>query len=108
MDVRDAYENGECPDCGDPIPKDAVDGSDCSNCGHVFYEEEPGGALAYEIEKLHGKIATLRHALKQCGCVHRFGMPQSCDNYPDKPPCPRCKALTATNDGPWAIQENDA
>ena len=39
MSIKDNYENGECPDCGDPIPDDIVDGGECSNCGHVFYEE---------------------------------------------------------------------
>jgi rubredoxin len=34
--VRDDYENGECPDCGQDIPKAAVQGEECSNCGHVF------------------------------------------------------------------------
>jgi hypothetical protein len=32
----DAYSFGECPDCGEPIPEDAMDGTECSNCGHVF------------------------------------------------------------------------
>lgn len=39
MSIKDNYENGECPDCGDAIPDDIVDGGECSNCGHVFYEE---------------------------------------------------------------------
>lgn len=34
--VRDDYENGECPDCGLDIPVDAVVGSACENCEHVF------------------------------------------------------------------------
>lgn len=37
--VRDAYEDGECPDCGEPIAPDAEEGSECSNCGHVFWSE---------------------------------------------------------------------
>lgn len=41
MSVRDSYPDGECPDCGDPIPSEAVEGDACANCGHVFYEEEP-------------------------------------------------------------------
>jgi hypothetical protein len=35
--MRDAYDDGECPDCGEQIPSDAEEGSDCSNCGHVFW-----------------------------------------------------------------------
>lgn len=43
-DIRDNYPNGECPDCGEPIPSDAdflndPEGQDCENCGHVFYSE---------------------------------------------------------------------
>ena len=38
MSVCDDYENGECPDCGEPIPKDATSGDECVNCGHVFWE----------------------------------------------------------------------
>jgi rubredoxin len=41
MSVRDLYPDRDCPDCGYPIPKDAVDGSECINCGHVFHEEIP-------------------------------------------------------------------
>jgi hypothetical protein len=33
---EESYPNGECPDCGDPIPDDATDGDECKNCGHVF------------------------------------------------------------------------
>lgn len=38
--VADSYVNGECPDCGETIPKDAQEGSNCENCGHVFWVEE--------------------------------------------------------------------
>lgn len=34
--VRDAYENCVCPDCGEDIPINIIDGEHCSNCGHVF------------------------------------------------------------------------
>ena len=34
--VRDAYRFVECPDCGEDIPKDVIEGDACSNCGHVF------------------------------------------------------------------------
>lgn len=39
--VRDSYENGECPDCGDEIPLDVEDGQSCDNCGHVFCHPKP-------------------------------------------------------------------
>lgn len=34
--ISDLYPLGECPDCGDDIPDDAVDGTGCIHCGHVF------------------------------------------------------------------------
>lgn len=34
--VKDAYEDGECPDCGQTIPNDVSEGDACTNCGHVF------------------------------------------------------------------------
>lgn len=36
--MKKSYKNGECPDCGDPIPKRTSDGDECKNCGHVFYK----------------------------------------------------------------------
>lgn len=30
-------ENGECPDCGEPITDGSDDGDNCTNCEHVFY-----------------------------------------------------------------------
>lgn len=35
--IKDSYENGECPDCGEDIPDDVSNGDECSNCSHVFY-----------------------------------------------------------------------
>jgi len=35
--IKDSYENGECPDCGEDIPDDVSNGDGCSNCSHVFY-----------------------------------------------------------------------
>ena len=35
--MRDFYESGECPDCGEPISVLCRNGENCSNCGHVFY-----------------------------------------------------------------------
>lgn len=34
--VKSCYPNGLCPDCDDPIPKNAKEGDECENCGHVF------------------------------------------------------------------------
>lgn len=36
LPLSDNYENGACPDCGEPIPRTAQYGNDCSNCTHVF------------------------------------------------------------------------
>lgn len=36
MTIVDFYLNKECPDCGEPIPDDMVDGGSCEICGHVF------------------------------------------------------------------------
>jgi hypothetical protein len=38
--IKDSYENGECPDCGESIPAEMVSGGECANCGHVFHEHE--------------------------------------------------------------------
>lgn len=41
--LQDTYDNGECPDCGEPIPARFEGGEDCLNCGHVFHlDAEPG------------------------------------------------------------------
>lgn len=40
--VKESYHNGECPDCGETIPDDVVEGQACANCEHVFYAERPG------------------------------------------------------------------
>lgn len=37
--VRNSYPNKECPDCGENIPYDVIDGEECENCGHIFYDE---------------------------------------------------------------------
>lgn len=38
--VINSYEGGVCPDCGEAIPHDVIDGASCENCGHVFYEHK--------------------------------------------------------------------
>lgn len=35
-ELQAAYDNGECPDCGEPIPDHLHDGDACLNCGHVL------------------------------------------------------------------------
>ena len=35
--IIDAYVDGLCPDCQNPIPDDIVEGGECENCGHVFW-----------------------------------------------------------------------
>jgi hypothetical protein len=42
--VKDDYENGECPDCGEPIPDDAWYGGNCDNCEHVWNEPREGSS----------------------------------------------------------------
>lgn len=39
--IKESYQDGQCPDCGETIPDDVVDGQACLHCGHVFYEERP-------------------------------------------------------------------
>lgn len=34
--VKDHYEDGNCPDCCEPIPDDVVEGGQCENCEHVW------------------------------------------------------------------------
>jgi hypothetical protein len=38
--VKAQYDNGACPDCGESIPDDVVDGGECKNCGHVFWSSK--------------------------------------------------------------------
>ena len=37
IDWKKNYPDGICPDCGEPIPEDTVEGEGCENCGHVFW-----------------------------------------------------------------------
>lgn len=39
--IKDEYPDGDCPDCGEPIPEFATEGDDCENCEHVFAESRP-------------------------------------------------------------------
>lgn len=39
--VKENYEGGECPDCGDDIADDVSPGDGCDNCGHVFWPPVP-------------------------------------------------------------------
>ena len=36
--IRESYENSVCPDCGEDIPTNVVDGQACENCGHGFFD----------------------------------------------------------------------
>ena len=38
MPIKNDYPDGVCPDCAEPIPADAEEGSECGNCGHIFFE----------------------------------------------------------------------
>lgn len=38
LPLKNAYEDGVCPDCQEDISDDAEEGSECGNCGHVFCE----------------------------------------------------------------------
>jgi predicted RNA-binding Zn-ribbon protein involved in translation (DUF1610 family) len=81
MAVRDAYENGECPDCGEPIPSRAPNGWECPNCGHVHY------SLAYyrrvllpqrydgpfeEVAETAPKETAAHYACRECGATRGF------------------------------------
>jgi hypothetical protein len=35
-DMREHYEDEECPYCGEEIPEGTTEGEECKNCGHVF------------------------------------------------------------------------
>lgn len=34
--IREQYDDGCCPDCGEEIPYNVSDEQSCTNCGHVF------------------------------------------------------------------------
>lgn len=38
--VKEAYESGVCPDCGEDIPDDVESGDQCINCEHTFCNEQ--------------------------------------------------------------------
>lgn len=46
-EMREEFEEGECPDCGEVIPEGTENGDECENCEHVFHfgedseEDEP-------------------------------------------------------------------
>lgn len=37
LPLREAYEDGVCPDCYTEIPLTATEGVSCLHCGHVFW-----------------------------------------------------------------------
>ena len=52
IDWNAIFENGECPDCGLPIPKNTKPGEGCKNCEHVFWTGDPQiDQQTYESEK---------------------------------------------------------
>jgi hypothetical protein len=38
--VKNAYEDGLCPVCGEPIPDDLKSGTECVNCGYILWSED--------------------------------------------------------------------
>ena len=57
--IKDSYENGECPDCGEDIPNDVSNGDGCSNCSHVFYSPvKPDITEATLLDKAFESIKT--------------------------------------------------
>jgi len=57
--IKDSYENGECPDCGEDIPDDVSNGDGCSNCSHVFYSPvKPDITEATLLDKAFESIKT--------------------------------------------------
>lgn len=61
-EIQSQYENAECPECGEPIPDTAVDGSECVNCGYVFYIYEPD-----EYDQFRDDVDADADALRCCG-----------------------------------------
>src|SRR5579872_6264961 len=57
--IKHLYEDGECPDCGDPIPDNAVEGDNCGNCEHVFSSTNTNFEVMDDTwwEKLEKRIA---------------------------------------------------
>lgn len=60
--IKESYENGECPDCGEPIPNDVVAGQACSRCGHVFVEETPNDDEPVGMSDAEADADTLKSA----------------------------------------------
>jgi|TARA_Y100000034_G_scaffold135146_2_gene205898 hypothetical protein len=115
MAIKDNYDNGECPDCGEPIPEDMVKGGDCLNCRHVFQDDdEIQDSVNDLISVIKSKVAEtsevvvyneLRYALQKFG---------NCD--PKVQTAPRNSTQTASsllrlagfNDGiMWSTDEAD-
>ena len=56
--VKENYEGGECPDCGETIPDDAAVGQECSTCGHVWANVVEGEEVE-TIQVIVGNIGTV-------------------------------------------------
>ena len=39
-DLRARYIGVDCPDCGEPVPQDTMEGDVCCICNHVFINAE--------------------------------------------------------------------
>ncbi len=38
--IKDAYPDGVCPDCYEPISDSMEEGGECGFCGHVFWLDD--------------------------------------------------------------------
>lgn len=43
------YQGAECPECSEPIPDEATEGSTCEGCDHVFSENEQDEGLSLTV-----------------------------------------------------------
>ena len=81
MAVRDAYEDGECPDCGEKIPPRVPNGWACHNCGHVLYSQayydrvlapQRYDGPSEKVDETAPKGTAARYACRECGATRGF------------------------------------
>lgn len=53
-EVKRAYDDGICPDCGEEIPDDVAEGDACKNCRYVFNRIHEDSISAEENERING------------------------------------------------------